>query len=239
MQAYFANSGIDWNPKARKILPMRLKELRKKKGLTQEQMADRAGLSTAHYNRLENATRPVNTHWLTIFGGILNVSPAVLLGEPDSEGIGKVQVQSITVRGAVQGGSWVEALEWDLPDRYDVVVPELPREAQNAYGLKVQGPSMNMEYPDGSVVICVPLLDFWRDLKSGDHVIVERRDNGSVEGTVKELQIDTEGHAWLWPRSTDPMHQQPLETGWPPSDSDTDTEVAVTAVVVGSYRQRD
>ena len=218
---------------------MQLKQLRKKKGLTQEQMAEAAGLSTAHYNRIENSVRHVSTKWLDKFASILNVSVPELMGD-DEKGVSTrlVPVTTITVVGVVQGGSWSEAVEWDLPDRYDVVVPELPSEAQNAYGLRVQGPSMNLEYPHGAVVVCVPLRDFWRDLKSGDHVIVERRIEGLIEGSVKELQIDEAGHAWLWPRSSDPRHQQPLETGWPPPDPDTEAEIIVTGVVVGSYSTR-
>lgn len=100
---------------------------------------------------------------------------------------------------------------------------------------------MNQVYRDRTVVICVPLSDYNQEIEEEDHVIVRRvaRD-GLVEITVKELRLDSQGHAWLWPRSTDPQHQAPL--AWPTYDGKSRArdieEVTVLAVVIAGYWQR-
>lgn len=141
---------------------------------------------------------------------------------------------AIPVIGAVQAGVWAEAMEWERDQRYVIAATIPERYAKKAYGLLMEGPSMNMVYPDGSIAICVRLMDFDRDLRDRDRVVVERRrHDGMIEATVKELVIDGDGAGWLWPRSSDPRYQQPLSLADPNGEADT---VEVTAVVIGSYR---
>lgn len=140
----------------------------------------------------------------------------------------------VMLRGAVQAGLFIEAREWPEDDWRPAPVAADPRyPADLQYALEVRGPSMNLLYPAGSVVICFPLLHLDRDLKSGDKVIVSRQHNGSAsrEITIKELRINEAGEAWLWPRSSDPEYQQP----WRISGQNGDT-IEVVAIVIGSYR---
>lgn len=217
---------------------IRLKELRESLGLTQEDMAEEIGLSVSYYNRMENANRPISSKWLEKIASHFNIPVTRLLS--DDSATNRVAVQEVVVRGAVQAGVWVQAVEWPEEDRYAVVIPRLALNARNIYGLEVRGPSMNLFYPEKAVLICVPLDQLGRDLKHEDHVVVERRGpDGSVEATVKELVIDDDGRAWLWPRSRHPAFQQPLEVPWPPESwNDGDPEIVITAVVVGSYVSR-
>lgn len=223
------------SPRAMRI---RLKELRESLGLTQEQMAEEIGLSVSYYNRMENASRPISSKWLDKIASHFKIPVTRILS--DDSATSRVAVQEIVVRGAVQAGVWVQAVEWPEEDRYAVVIPRLTVNARNAYGLEVRGPSMNLHYPEKAILICVPLAEFWREIKDTDHVVVERRGpDGSVEATVKELMIDDDGRAWLWPRSRHPAFQQPLEVPWPPESwDDGEPEIIITAVVVGSYVSR-
>jgi len=152
-----------------------------------------------------------------------------LLGE-------SVPLDFIHVVGAVQAGVWREALEWPEADWYPAPVATDRRFSRfPQFGLEVRGPSMNELYPDGSVVVCVKLIDIGRDPKPFDRVIVQRRAGDGYEATVKELRIDADNNAWLWPRSTDPNFQQPWRV--PASDADHDGEdITVVALVIGSYR---
>ncbi len=148
-------------------------------------------------------------------------------------------LQAVYVVGEVRAGAFHEAIEWDhsqwssAPVTYD---PRYPRCRQ--FGLRVSGPSMNQEYPEGSTVVCVSLLELPEDLKHEDHVIVHRRGpDGLVEATVKELRKDSAGRFWLWPRSYHPEHQQP----WPapdPVDGGDNDDLRITAKVIGSYKTR-
>ena len=90
---------------------------------------------------------------------------------------------------------------------------------------------MNQFYPNGSVVLCIPIYAA-RDIQSSDHVVVERRrKDGMIEATIKEYILDDQEVPWLWPRSNDPNHQTPLPYG-----NDAVDSVEVTALIIGSYR---
>jgi hypothetical protein len=93
---------------------------------------------------------------------------------------------------------------------------------------------MNLEYPEGSIVIWVDVLSF-RPARDLDHVIVyaHAKDDG-VEATVKELRI-VEGKYWLWPRSSDPAHQAPIDVDNP---GDHIQSIEIKGIVIGGYKPR-
>ncbi len=95
---------------------------------------------------------------------------------------------------------------------------------------------MNEVYPEGSVVICVKLIDINRQAQNGDHVVVIRRSKHGFEATLKELRQNAAGEAWLWPRSTDPNFQQPWKLG--EGSDGSGQEIEVMALVIGSYVPR-
>jgi hypothetical protein len=98
-----------------------------------------------------------------------------------------------------------------------------------------RGFSMDLEYRPGAVVIWVDFLDY-RPPRHEDHVIVYAHNvDGKVEATVKELRIDDDGRQWLWPRSSKPEHQQPIDVANPPADIAT---IEIKGIVIGDYRPR-
>lgn len=150
----------------------------------------------------------------------------------------------IPVVGVVEAGVFKESMGYDGTEQPPVSVPWGSAATKNTYALKVQGTSMNREYPAGSVLIVTPVEELDIGPHEGDHVIVERRaPDGLVETTVKELTIDrSAGIAWLWPRSMDPLHQQPTQVplkmyGLDALPVDT-AEISIKAVVIGSYMPR-
>jgi phage repressor protein C with HTH and peptisase S24 domain len=142
---------------------------------------------------------------------------------------------SIWVSGSVEAGAFHEAIEWDRSRWYSVDVPVPERFRRRAKALEVRGYSMDLEYRPGAVVIWVDFLDF-RPPRHEDHVIVYAyRENGEIESTVKELRVDETGKRWLWPRSTKPEHQLPLEIENLP---DGIASVEIKGIVIGDYRPR-
>lgn len=141
---------------------------------------------------------------------------------------------SVWVVGNVEAGAFKEAIEWDSSLWFPVDVPVPERFRGKAKALQVRGPSMNVDYPDGSIAVWVDTQDF-RAARHGDDVIVYSyaKDDG-IEATLKELRVDDQGRRWLWPRSNDPLHQMPLEIGNPPENI---REIAIKGIVVGCYRQ--
>lgn len=142
---------------------------------------------------------------------------------------------TIWVCGSVEAGTFHEAVEWDRSRWYAVDVPVPERFRRKAKALEVRGLSMDLEYRPGAVVIWVDFLDF-RPPRNEDHVIVysQHRD-GKIEATVKELRIDENGKRWLWPRSTRPEHQQPVNIDEPDADV---ASIEIKGIVIGDYRPR-
>lgn len=139
---------------------------------------------------------------------------------------------TIWVSGHIEAGSFRDAIEWDRSLWYPVDVPIPQRFRGKAKALEVRGPSMNLIYPEGSVVIWVEMLDF-RPPRHEDKVVVYAHyEDDTIEATVKEVRVDgTE--RWLWPRSSDPAHQVPVNTKDPGPHVKS---IEIRGIVIGSYR---
>ena len=141
---------------------------------------------------------------------------------------------SVWVAGHVEAGNFQTAMEWDQSLWYAVDVPVPDRFRRLAKALEVRGPSMNRDYPQGSIVLWVDMLAA-RAPRDGDHVIVyAHQTDDSIEATVKELRV-TDGKRWLWPKSDDPLHQLPLDTDHP---GDGVASIEIVGLVIGDYRPR-
>lgn len=147
------------------------------------------------------------------------------------------EIQSPTtvwVAGSVEAGAFREAIEWDRSKWYAIDVPVQPRFQKMTRALEVRGPSMNLEYREGAIVLWVEMLSV-RPPRHGDHVIVYAyRDDDEIEATVKELRV-TDGKRWLWPRSDHPDHQQPVDVDNP---AENIKRIEIHGLVIGDYRQR-
>ena len=191
----------------------RIRELRERAGLSQEELARRLNTSQPQVFRLEKAQRGLTQAWMVRLAKALRVELWELVQDrPLPADEPEPSMTSIPVRGHVQAGDWREAIEWPRGDWYAVFAPadrRWPR-AQR-FALEVRGPSMNRLYPDGSVILCVLFDELGREPRSGERVVVERVNRaGQFETTVKEFVVEGDGRRWLWPRSDHPDHQQPI-----------------------------
>lgn len=141
---------------------------------------------------------------------------------------------SIWVVGQVEAGAFREAVEWDQSSWYSIDVPVPVRFRRLAKALEMRGQSMNLEYPEGAIVIWVDMLDA-RPPVHGDHVIAySYAKDGTIEATVKELRVE-HGRRWLWPRSTSPEHQSPVNVDDPGEGVD---RIEIKGLVLGGYKPR-
>ncbi len=62
---------------------IRLKQIRKQNHMTQNQVAEAVGLSTRHYQKLENLQSDIKLSQIVKFCKFFNVSIAYFLGETD------------------------------------------------------------------------------------------------------------------------------------------------------------
>jgi len=139
----------------------------------------------------------------------------------------------IRVIGFLQAGTWQEAVEWHPDDYYEVPVFDARYPPDGLYGLEIRGDSMNLVYPEKTVVVC-RADDPVNELPPiNRNVVVQRRDKtGLFEATVKRLESDEQGRGWLIPQSTNASHKPiPYKTN---GDGDDDTQI--TGIVIASYR---
>lgn len=62
----------------------RIKEIRRARGLSMEQLADRVGCATPQINKLEKAERRLSLDWMRKLARALEVAPADLLSREDN-----------------------------------------------------------------------------------------------------------------------------------------------------------
>lgn len=215
-----------------RLIGRRLREARLAAGYrTAREFSDEHDYPQASYIQHELGTRSQHK-MLQQYADDLGVSVAWLTSEsmPLIPAADRREVVRIT--GAVQAGIWQESVRWKEDDQRDVPLIRLDESAPlPRFALEVRGPSMNLVYPEGTILYCIPYGTDGASLENGRRVIVHRkRGDGLIEATAREVLIEN-GNIWLCPRSGDPRHQTPIEVG-----RDGVEEVIVVALVVGSYR---
>lgn len=203
------------------------------------ELARRAGVKKSRiYNFLNSRSASLTVDAYRAIASALNTSVGSLLGDEPLRKANKTR--TIQVTGTLKAGAWVDPLDAQPHENFAVSVP-LGSAESKAYGLVVADDSMDLVYPKDTVVICVPVKTFGRPVLNGTRLIVERTNaNGHKETTVQELSLH-ENRTFLWPRSTNPIHQVPTEIPYPAAVLGHPIEMGevtlqITAVVIGSYR---
>ena len=178
--------------------------------MTYADVGDRAGAHEITISNLANGKQKLTQEWMTRLAKVFSVRVSELLEAPAAKSMRRIQV-----RGALNAGAWQEGYEWSDDDQYDVLVPDEPAlRGVELYAAQISGPSMNLRYPEGSIVILSPIAHSATEISPGRRYHVRRvRADGLVEETIKTLERGSDGHFWLKPESTNPEFQEwiPLE----------------------------
>jgi SOS-response transcriptional repressor LexA len=177
----------------KKELGQTIKKLRILAGLTQEQLAQKVGVTKANVSKYEAGAHAPEMERLARLADVLGVSVSELmrLAErggnfnegPDIEG-------TVPLIDWVQAGQWREMAERDQSLEVERVATTW-RTRRYTFALRVQGDSMEPRFPDGCIIIVEPD----EDAMIGSFVIA--RQNGS-EATFKQL-IQDGGKRFLKP----------------------------------------
>ncbi len=128
-------------------MKFRLKELRISKGLTQEDMAERLGISVGLYNGLENAKRRMNADYMEGAAAIFGVPPSELIVEDPV---------AICIAGRVGAGAEVPLFDTSADGGlFKVAEPPQLRRVQCVHpigAVEVEGDSMVPMYQPGDVL---------------------------------------------------------------------------------------
>lgn len=118
--------------------------------------------------------------------------------------------EKVEVIGATAAGVWKDSVEWDSSQRFMVDFGESYFPFAHRFALKVEGDSMDINYPDGTILDCYSARDVGVQPADGDLVVVERVRGDVREFTLKLYKIDEDGNSWLVSESTKPQFQAPL-----------------------------
>jgi len=138
----------------------RIREFRKKKGLTQKDLGKLLGISQSHVGLLESGKRAITSDMLFHLSKHLDASPAALI-EPNVEP-GHAQIVKLPVVSWVQAGALSEAIEDNDIEYITVAYP-----SPDAFVLRVQGDSMAAA-----------------GAKDGSMIIVDRVFNNAIDGKL-------------------------------------------------------
>ena len=126
-----------------------IKDVRTAKGISQNQLAKRAGISQAGLSAIENTTKSPNIDTLNRIANALGIPITALLGDPQIGTSRRPKTKkSIPVLGQIPAGIPIEAIE-DVLDYEDLS----EREANDGFeyfGLRIKGNSMYPEYLDSN-----------------------------------------------------------------------------------------
>ena len=208
----------------------RIRELRKNKSLSQEQLADKLGVTKQAVSQMERGARKPSVTMLEALCDFFNVSTDYLLGKEDvtirlvdNKDINRLdspQSVRIPVFDRVAAGIPLDAIE-NIIDWEELSTRTV--RGYEVFGLRVKGDSMQPRIVDGDVVI----VRKQPDAESGDIVIV--RINGDF-ATCKRLVKYKGGISLI-----------SFNPAYPPMDYSNDEIKSVPVEIIGKvieYRQK-
>lgn len=80
-------------------LPIRISEIRKARGLTQQELADIVGASKPHISGVENGKKNLNNHLLEKIADALGVEPYELIVPPEKDALFKLAAELQKLQG--------------------------------------------------------------------------------------------------------------------------------------------
>lgn len=218
----------------------RLIQARKAAGFdTAIDAAHALGVKPPTYYSHENGSIGLRSEVATKYARKFKVSLDWLLtgrGEMSPSGVivEDFDVAGLPLLGSIQAGHWLETTFADAGTEFEMVQvardPRFPHAKQ--YALRVVGDSMDLDFPDGSIVTCVDFAESGLSLTEGMIIHVERQRAGAqlVEITLKYVEW-RRGEFVLVPHSTNPKYV-PFHM----SSNSRDSEVMVRGIVTGSWR---
>jgi len=171
--------------------PKRLAELRRKKGLTQEDLAELLGVTRVTVARWETGKLVPSTSSILKLSKVLGVSPSYFFDEEKPKWDKNAEflpgkVFPIPIYGEAQAGSF-GGYAMPSPEEYfptpEAMIKGLPPE--RVFWIKVEGHSMEPIFQPGDLVLVAD--PSWYEVREGAPVVVV---NGDGELTVKFYHRD-------------------------------------------------
>lgn len=164
---------------------VKLKELRKEKGITQEFLAKKIGISRSAIAMYEGDLSEPDFTTAKLIADFFGVSVGYLIGSEDTNPTPKGVVK-IPVYGTIPAGIPTEMIDNAFIEDYEEINADLISEGNDYFGLKVKGESMMPEFRNGDTLI----LKKQNYCESGDFCAVSIN---HTECTFKKVLIRENG----------------------------------------------
>lgn len=159
-----------------------IKLARKSKGISQKNLAEMLGISTAYLCQLEGGQRNLDVSLLKRIASSLNVTEFDLMAENVSSF--DMPARKVPIISWVRAGAWHEPNNIYQPGDADEWIYTNATKDQSAYALRVVGDSMEPEFYEGDIIIVSP----YTRVESGDYAIVQYQ--GDV--SLKQVKYDND-----------------------------------------------
>jgi phage repressor protein C with HTH and peptisase S24 domain len=207
------------------------------KGVSLAEWAKRAGIAASTVQR---AAKPgyqfvTSSRTLAKLAEALDVPPPPVT--VTTVNLDRPQLSYLPVRYEVGAGVWrnVDDGFQDLGEQ-GAVASDPSYAGFDQWMERVVGDSMDQEYQPGTLLHVVDAIAIGYAPRTGDHVIIERTEDGArSERSVKEVLVTPEG-VQLICRSNNPRWSAPID--YAEGRDQEHFTVAIVAYVLGSYRSR-
>jgi transcriptional regulator with XRE-family HTH domain len=211
-------------------------------GMSRESAAKKAGRSRDFIRNLvknpQKPSMPRADHFFAL-ARVLECSPEYLLGESSEVGLApKIPLPAfkrLPVRYRVEAGPWREVE--DVQEFYgEFEVPVAARFANFAQWLEeVVGDSMDKLILPGRFVHVVDAVEMGYQPADQDIVVIERKRGALRERTLKQVEV-TGRKILLWPRSSNPKFQEPIDVSQGFHETSDDCDVCIVGLVVADFK---
>lgn len=168
-----------------------LRELRKRKNLSQQQVADALGIAKTNISRYETGIQLPELDKLETLSRLLGVTPSEFMAYIERGNV----ATGPDIQGTVPLISWVQAGGWrQMTNNNPLEIERVPttyRPHRYTFALRVKGDSMEPKFPDGCLIIVEPE----ETVLNGAYVVASRE---GEEATFKQI-IHDGGKAFLKP----------------------------------------
>lgn len=232
----------------------KIREVRKRLGLTQVEFAERLETTQGTISRWEAGDQAPELNFLMKIGALGGFDPIQFaLWDEEHQFRESIFGNQATVVGGIQWDYWTETISWDPADQFNVQIPIASQWADlRIAGFVVQDESADKLYPKGSIVFAVTVPGaVWppsphevdalypgRDLlapRHGDLVIVKReRGDHLVELTIRQFYAEAAGESYLTSVANNPRF-----SSWEPQNPGPRARKKATeiiGIIVASFR---
>lgn len=226
-------------------LVLKIKEILDHQNLSERKACLDAGIGIDFIRDMRRKGNKPKADKLIKLAQALNVDVNIFLQALDQDiklsptSLQPAELKTIFIRGEVQAGKWTQATEWPREEWIPTgMIPHSFYERMKPFALKVKGESMNLMFPEGSIVVAVNFCELGRNPEDGECVVTIRRDplTDNYEATLKIVQIREDGSTFLWPRSNHPDFTKPIQlprmtTQYQGNGQDGDTSSAPDVII--------